>query len=204
MARDRAHRPEAKPHRLFVALDVGDEARRAVSLAIEPWRRELPSARWSPPQNWHVTVKFLGWTSPRLVPWVGDRLREAAADLRSFRTSLTELGAFPVPARARVMWVGLDDRSGRMAEVAHALDAALASEFAPETRAFRPHLTVARSDPPMRLPDGFAASALEPVAIEVDEMVLFRSHLQRPAPRYEAVATYRFGGGEAAGEPNPG
>jgi 2'-5' RNA ligase len=197
MARDRANRTEAKPHRLFVAIEVGDEAKRAVSTAIEPWRRAFPSARWTPSENWHVTVKFLGWTYPRLVPWLGDRLRAAAADLLPFGSSLTELGAFPVSARARVMWVGLDDRSGRMAEVAHVLDAALANEFAPETRAFRPHLTVARSDPPMRLPDDFAATALEPVAIDVDEMVLFRSHLRRPAPRYEAVSAFRFGDGAA-------
>ena len=118
---------------------------------------------------------------------------EAAASVRPFETKLTGLGAFPARGKARVLWVGLDDRGGRMAEVAHALDAALAKEFKPEARAFSPHLTIARSDPPLALPDGYAETPIEPVAFRVDRISLFRSHLRRPAPRYEPLAEFPFG-----------
>jgi len=193
MARDRASRPQARPVRLFVAIGVSDAARRAVADAIGPWRAAFPRARWVPDENWHVTLRFLGSTYPRLVEWVHGRTAEAAASVVPFETRLTGLGSFPSPGRARVLWAGFDDRAGRMAEAAHALDAAFASEFTPETRAFSPHLTVARSDPPLRLPDGFAEMALEPVAFRVDRFVLFRSHLRRPAPRYEPLAEFPLG-----------
>ncbi|MGZ8578012.1 MAG: RNA 2',3'-cyclic phosphodiesterase [Actinomycetota bacterium] len=190
MARDRSTRPEAKPLRLFAAIEVPGGAKDALARAFAPWRAAFPEARWAPRENQHVTLKFLGRTWPRLTDWVPERVAEAAASCGAFATHLDGVGAFPSARRARVVWAGLDDRAGRMAEVALALDAALSREFAPETRAFTPHLTVARSDPPLHLPEGFADTELEPVVWQVDHVTLFRSHLGRPAPRYEPLGTF--------------
>jgi RNA 2',3'-cyclic 3'-phosphodiesterase len=178
---------------LFVAIRVSAEADTEVERVVEPLRSAFPRARWVPRENRHVTAKFLGQTWPRLRTWVEDRVGKAAASCRPFETRLTHLGAFPARGKARVLWLGLDDRAGRMAEVAHALDAALAQEFKPETRAFAPHLTIARSDPPLALPDGYPATPIEPVAFRVDRITVFRSHLQRPAPRYEALGEFPLG-----------
>src|SRR5207245_2826622 len=111
-----------------------------------------------------------------------------------FRTGIVGVGAFPSARRARVVWAGLDDRSGRMAGLALAIDAALAAEFRPETRPFQAHLTVARSDPPLELPETFGATPLESAPFVVGRIVLFRSHLGRPAPRYEALREFRLEG----------
>ncbi|MGZ4150167.1 MAG: RNA 2',3'-cyclic phosphodiesterase [Actinomycetota bacterium] len=194
MPRDRSARPEAKALRLFVAVEVPSEARAAVEEAVAPLRAGFPRARWAPQENWHVTLKFLGQTWPRLRTWVEERVAEAAGACAPFETRLTTLGAFPDRGKARVLWAGLDDDAGRMAAIVTALDAALAREFAPETRAFAPHLTVARSDPPLALPEGVRGTPLEPVAFRVDRVTLFRSHLQRPAPRYEPLASFSLGG----------
>ena len=193
MARDRASREGARSLRLFVAFEVSDEAKDAVEAAVAPLRERFPNARWVPRENWHVTVKFLGQAYPRLVGWVQEQVMQAAVTSASVTSRLTELGAFPSAGRARVLWAGLDDRPGLLAEIAHALDAALAKEFKPETRAFSAHLTVARSDPPLRLPDGVAGAPLEPVHVTVDRLVLFRSHLRRPAPFYEPLETFSLG-----------
>lgn len=193
MGRDRASREGARSLRLFVAFEVGEEAKDAVAAAIAPLRERFPEARWVPRENWHVTVKFLGQTYPRLLRWVREQVAEAAASGTEVETRLTELGAFPSAGRARVLWAGLDDGPGRMAEIAHALDAALAKEFKPETRAFSPHLTVARSDPPLRLREGVVGTALEPIEVRVDRLVLFRSHLRRPAPLYEPLERFPIG-----------
>jgi 2'-5' RNA ligase len=194
MARDRAARPEAKALRLFVAVEVPAQARVAIEAAVAPWRERFPRARWAPQENWHVTLKFLGQTWPRLRTWVEERVGEAAAACAPFDTRLTALGAFPERGKARVLWAGLDDADGRMTAVVGALDAALAREFAAETRAFSPHVTVARSDPPLALPEGFRGASLEPVPFRVEGVTLFRSHLQRPAPRYEPIARFSLGG----------
>ncbi len=193
MARDRASRPETRPLRLFVAIEVPEEARRAVEGAVEPWRSRFPRARWAPKENWHVTLKFLGSTWPRLVEWVHEQIASVAADHAPFETQIAELGSFPSARRARVLWAGLDDSAGRAAELALALDHAFAREFKPENRAFRPHLTVARSEPPLAVPVEFAATVVAGRPFAVEALTLFRSHLQRPAPRYEELAVFPLG-----------
>jgi RNA 2',3'-cyclic 3'-phosphodiesterase len=193
VARDRAFRPEARSLRLFVAFDVSPEAVVAVERAIRPWRDEFPTARWVPAENWHVTLKFVGQTWPRLERWVRERVGEAASRALPVATRLTALGSFPSATRGRVLWAGIDDAAGDLALIASGLDEALAREFPPERRPFSPHLTLARSEPPVRVPPSFAASSLEPVAFSVDRLVLFRSHLRRPAPRYEALETFALG-----------
>jgi 2'-5' RNA ligase len=192
MGRDRASRPEARPQRLFVAIEIPDDVRALVAAAVEPLHAERPRARWVPRENQHVTLKFLGSTWPRLVDWVLESIGEVATASEAFDTRVDGLGAFPSERRARVLWAGLDDAAGRLADLAGALDRALEPEFAPEKRAFTPHLTVARFDPAERLPA--LARDLRSEVFRVDRLVLFRSHLRRPAPVYEAVETFVLGG----------
>ncbi|HXF73971.1 MAG TPA: RNA 2',3'-cyclic phosphodiesterase [Actinomycetota bacterium] len=194
MGRDREARAEARPLRLFVAVDVPGRVRELVAGTLAPWREAFPAARWVPPENWHVTVKFLGRTWPRLLAWVEDRVRAVAADHRPFQIRASGVGAFPSARRARVLWVGLDDPEGGLRSLARGLDAALEREFPPERRDFTAHLTVARSEPPLALPEDFARTELRSEPFEVRALVLYRSHLQRPAPRYEPVGTFPLRG----------
>jgi RNA 2',3'-cyclic 3'-phosphodiesterase len=197
MARNRAARPEAKPLRLFAAVDIPPRAVRAAEEAIAPWREAFPRAKWVPPENWHVTVKFMGRTYPRLVSWVHDALRDAAARVRPFRISLRGLGVFPGPSRARVFWVGLDDRDGGLAALALAVEGALDREFPPEKRPFSAHLTVARFNPPVPMrehADVLAAARVEPSPFRVGSLTLYRSHLGRPSARYEPLERFPLRG----------
>jgi 2'-5' RNA ligase len=194
MARDRAHRPRSKALRLFAAIEVPDDAKAAAAEAVADLRDRFPKARWAPPENQHVTVKFMGQTWPRLDGWVRERVGEATAGIEPFEVHLDGLGAFRSPRQARVVWVGLrDDPPGALTDLAAAVDRSLAAEFAPERRAFSAHLTLARSDPPLALEAADLGLAVRPVVWRVDRLVLFRSHLQRPAPRYEVLQTFPLG-----------
>jgi len=195
MARDRAARPEAKPLRLFVAIEIPEAVKDTVEEAFAHWREEFPKARWVPRENMHVTLKFLGRTWPRLVDWVPERIEEAAADVESFDTRLLGVGSFPSAKRGRAIWAGFDDDGGLLTELAGAIDSALEDEFEPEKRPFHPHLTVARSDPPLKLPASYTSTSLESEPWLVDRVTLFRSHLGRPAPRYEPLARFTLGAG---------
>jgi 2'-5' RNA ligase len=194
MARDRASRPEAKPLRLFVAAEVPAEVRELVARAVAPIRSRYPKGRWVPTENQHVTLKFLGTTWPRLVEPVTETVRAVAERHDAFATRVAELGAFPSARRARVLWVGLDDAERRLASIAAGLDEALARDFTPEKRAFTPHLTVARFDPPVPVGDELDGASVESQPFPVDRIVLFRSHLRRPAPVYELLATFPLAG----------
>ncbi|MGH2525347.1 MAG: RNA 2',3'-cyclic phosphodiesterase, partial [Actinomycetota bacterium] len=105
------------------------------------------------------------------------------------RTRVTGLGAFPNERRGGVLWAGLDDEDRRLARIAATLDEGLSREFAPEKRAFTPHLTVARFEPPVEL-QGLEDVKFESEPFNVDRIVLYRSHLRRPAPLYERLAMF--------------
>jgi RNA 2',3'-cyclic 3'-phosphodiesterase len=194
VARGRSSRPEGKPLRLFLAFEIGDDPKAAIETAIAPWRAELPSARWAPRENWHVTLEFLGNTWPRLVPRVEQAAAEVAAGARAFEAGVRGFGGFPSPTKARVLWAGIDDPSGSTAELAARLGGALAGDFVPEKRAFHAHLTIARADPPLAVPDDLRRIGPLGPRFLVDRIVLFQSHLRRPAPVYEAFRTYALTG----------
>ena len=192
MGRDRAARPEAKPLRLFVAIEIPEGAKDELEAAFAPWREAFPKARWVPRENQHVTLKFLGRTWPRLVDWVPEQVEAAAADVPRFTVRLRGVGSFPSAKTGRALWAGFED-TDLITGLATEIEAALVEEFPAEKRRFHPHLTVARSDPPLKLPAGYSGTKLETDEWEVDHVVLFRSHLGRPAPRYEPLARFPVG-----------
>jgi RNA 2',3'-cyclic 3'-phosphodiesterase len=193
MARDRAARPEAKPLRLFVAVEIPETAKDSVEEAFAPWREEFPKARWAPRENWHVTLKFLGRTWPRLADWVPRQVEAAASDVPRFTVRLLGVGSFPSAKRGRALWAGFED-TDPITDLATWIEDALVEEFPAEKRPYHPHLTVARSDPPVKLPPEFAETSLVTEEWEVDHVILFRSHLRRPAPLYEPLARFPLGG----------
>jgi RNA 2',3'-cyclic 3'-phosphodiesterase len=197
MGRDRSARPEAKPLRLFAAVEVPPRAVEAAEEAVAPWRERFPRAKWVPSENWHVTVKFMGRTYPRLLKWVHEALRDGAATVRPFRLSLQGLGVFPSPSRARVFWVGLVDRDGGLAALARSVEEAVEKEFPPERRPFSAHLTVARFNPPVPMrehADKLAEAGVEASPFRVNHLTLYRSHLGRPSARYEPLERFPFRG----------
>jgi 2'-5' RNA ligase len=200
MARDRTASPEAKPVRLFVAVDVPEPVKDGLLRALAPFRERIPGARWTQPSGWHVTLKFLGWVWPRLETAVRGATTEVAARAgEPFEARLTEIGVFPSPARARVVWAGIADEPGdRFAQIVTLLDESLEEYFEPETREYSPHLTVARLAPPRRLDEfapGLIGTDIASEPFDVTELVLYRSHLSPRGARYEPLI--RVGLGDA-------
>ena len=181
--------------RLFLAISLAPELRRAVMDATAPLREAAPSLSWVDETQLHLTLKFLGEQPEASVPPLRDAMASVAGQHRSFRMSVKEIGAFPSFRRARVVWMGVD-RDPRLEFVHH--DVELACEklgFELEGRAFRPHLTLARvktrahEDELRKL-----SRAGKKVDFEAETVVrsidLMRSNLDRPAGaggRYERL-----------------
>jgi 2'-5' RNA ligase len=180
--------------RLFIAIDVPPVVRALVAEAIAPWRARFQDGRWVPADNWHVTLAFLGSTAPDLLAWISSAVASVGESTAAFGSRVEGLGAFRSVRRARVLWAGLHDDDGAMAELATDLGAALRSEFTPERRGLTPHLTVARFDPPVELGEDLHRVVLRSESFEVDRLTLYRSHLRRPWPVYEPLAVFPLSG----------
>jgi RNA 2',3'-cyclic 3'-phosphodiesterase len=130
--------------RLFAAVDPPAEQVAALAAAVD---RRDERLRWVPESQWHVTLAFYGETAESKVETLRSGLERVAARTQPLSLRLAGAGTFPrQQAKARVLWVGLDgdvDALRRLAD--RCAGAGRRARIAMEDRAFRPHLTVARS-----------------------------------------------------------
>ena len=128
--------------RLFAAVDLDETARAAAAGSTHALATRLATAdapapvRWVPPEQLHVTLRFLGEVSE----W------QAGA----FSAGLADLDCFPFSGAPRVIWLGMDEGREQMAALKDELDDRLVSiGFESETRPFRAHLTLGRVNRPV-------------------------------------------------------
>lgn len=129
--------------RIFVALDIPEEVRRRVADFAAALQQREPRARWLRAVSIHVTLKFIGEASPPQV----EKIRRALGSVRAAAPAELRLrgaGFFPDERRPRVFWVGIE-ANPVLADLADQIERALEPlGIARESRAFRPHLTLAR------------------------------------------------------------
>ena len=100
---------------------------------------------WVPPENYHLTLKYLGWCRLAVLELLKDELSTLLAKDSSFEIRMRGVGAFPAEKKARVFWVGLERGERELAALAKKIDEAMAEfGFEPEKRAFVPHVTLGR------------------------------------------------------------
>jgi 2'-5' RNA ligase len=137
-------------------------------------RLEVPGARITRRDQWHLTLQFLG-NRAELEP-VASALGGLA--MRPGAVRLGDFGGFPKERRARVLWLGVLDGGPFLAQLVAAVGALLGSlGYPPEDREYHPHLTLARWKAPADLREAVAALERGPVgpAWTVGDVVLFES-----------------------------
>ena len=92
--------------RTFIALPVAGSPVEAVSAMIGDMQEAGVSAKWVEPQNMHLTLKFLGDLPRTRIQPLTDAVNRAVQGEPRFEIALRGAGAFPSPARPRVLWVG--------------------------------------------------------------------------------------------------
>jgi RNA 2',3'-cyclic 3'-phosphodiesterase len=186
--------------RLFAALEVPPHIRAELDEVLDDVRPRWADLRWTPQEQWHVTVAFIGHTD-RDPDEVTAGLDEAVRNTpERIRLSLGGAGRFG----GRVLWVRVDDDpDGSVAALGASAQAALEGAGLPvDRKAVRPHLTLARAV--RRGRRGISASLVEAVprvdaTWEVGELLLLASVPQghgRPN-RYEPQSHLPLGGGTA-------
>ncbi len=133
--------------RLFVALAIPEDVREKLAALLRELRGSDPAPRWVPPQNLHVTLKFIGEVAPQRATAICDALAEIRLE-QPIHFEFRGLGFFPNARRPGVLWTGIES-SEDLARLASAIDRALGPLDIPlETKPFVPHLTIARFKQP--------------------------------------------------------
>ena len=183
--------------RLFVAVDIPEDVRSAIAALVSQLHPVDPKARWTRVEGLHVTLKFIGEIPDSKISEIKSALASVgprpAIDIR-FRG----VGFFPNARRPRVFWVGLE-AGPELAALAVAIESSLEPlGIARETRAFSPHLTLARFDPPRPVEELHAAiekcGSLEFGSATASEFHLYQSVLKRGGAEYTRLATFPLKG----------
>jgi RNA 2',3'-cyclic 3'-phosphodiesterase len=129
--------------RLFVALMPPGEVVEELRAGTVALRELVPELRWTRPEQWHLTLAFLGEVGEDVIDELARRLNRAAARHPPLSLSLGGGGRFG----HQVLWTRVQgDRDGLRRLAGSVQAAARRSRLPMEQRPYRPHLTLARSD----------------------------------------------------------
>ncbi|NJD30426.1 MAG: RNA 2',3'-cyclic phosphodiesterase [Gammaproteobacteria bacterium] len=176
-----APRPE-RQHRLFFALWPADDLRLALAPRI---RALLPAGGGRPqrPDQWHVTLEFLGSVPASRVAAV----REAAAQVRGGPCEIV-FDAVEFWRRPEVLTLVARVLPSPLDSLVTQLRAALAARgFETESRPFRAHLTLAR-----KVTHPVSPVAFEPLHWPAADFALVESITDRSGSVYTPLASWNL------------
>lgn len=124
--------------RLFFGLEIPTDIKQRLLGVIAP----VSGAKWQRPEQLHITLLFLGDVEQGRIEGLCDVARDLPVE--AFELEVTGLGCFGQPRSPRNLWAGVQPP-----EPVAALNGALKTRMAglgitPESRPFRPHITLAR------------------------------------------------------------
>jgi len=182
--------------RAFLAVPLPESARACAGEAIETLRGAVPDdVRWTPPENQHLTLKFLGEIQEDRVDALVERASAKLAGIAPVELALGGFGAFPSAREARVLWLGVSRGAGVLAKLARRLDSAARVVGAErERRPFAAHLTLGRLRAPARV-EIERLPAPNAVAWTASEVVLYESRLAPDGARHVPLAHLPLGAG---------
>lgn len=142
------------------------------------------------PENWHLTLRFLGTTDEVALDRLSAGLDEEPLG-GPFRLELSGMGAFPDPRRATVLWLGVAAGADRLADLAEiAEEVARDVGFDPVDRPYRPHLTLSRLRPQEDVTVLVETFPAHRIRIDVEEIGIYRSHMGGGATWYERLEAF--------------
>lgn len=178
-------------HRLFAAIRPPADIRARLLLLMGG----VPGARWQEDDQLHLTLRFIGEVDRHRANDIADGL--AAVRFAPFTIALRGVGTFDRRGMVDTIWAGVEPHDP-LAHLHRKIDRACVQAGLPaESRAFLPHITLARLSRPAPGIDVFLAlqAGLFSPPFVVEGFKLFESTLGRSGARYAPVADYPASGG---------
>jgi RNA 2',3'-cyclic 3'-phosphodiesterase len=177
-----------RTRRLFVGIELDDQARLRCSAVSEELRKTGLGAKFEAPEKLHVTLAFLGNVQPPRIDDIVSALSATVTGLAPFSVTLDKLGAFPHERKPRIVYVGAREQGAPFRALAERVRSAYAALGFPFEKDPVAHVTIARiKDPKRPLP----LLEFAPIPLAIESVTLFESLFDKTqnTSRYEIVAT---------------
>jgi len=143
---DEADKPEHL--RLFIAIQMPEHIKVELAAVQAELRRLLPGrgVTWTKSEQFHLTLKFLGQVEGQRVAALSQQLRITCQEFSPLHLRAEGVGAFPDLRFPRVIWVGLNDNAGSLAQLQAAIEV-VSRDFVsvPGGERFSGHATLGRA-----------------------------------------------------------
>jgi 2'-5' RNA ligase len=176
--------------RLFVALIPPATVRTELAmLAVR-----MTGVRWVPEQNFHLTMRFIGETSPEKLERYSEKLTRVRVE--PFILPVENVGVFPARGPAKTLWAGVGNAHTRLFQLRKQIDEALlAVDGGLDVRHFHPHFTLGRlgeDHEPKELEKFLARhKSCEAPPFRVSEFHLMASELRQGSADQSGAPVYR-------------
>jgi len=192
-----------KPIRAFIAVKLPDDVIEFLGQVQSGLKKEgldIKGIKWVPPENIHLTLKFLGDIKITDIEAIGSAMQAAVVPFDSFTLSATGLGAFPSVKRPRVIWSGVGGEVEILARLQARLDEQLSGlGIEKESKKFKGHLTLGRIKGkvnPAHIIDAFSqCGSRASRGFVADSLYLIRSELRPKGPAYSDLLCVPMGTG---------
>lgn len=182
--------------RAFIAIPLDSECRAALQQQVAHLPTKLvDSIRWTPAENYHLTIKFLGEITEQQCLQIEASMQNWFEEGMSFfEADVLQLQAFPHPQKGPYIVASLD-ATILLQYLAREVDDQLKSVgFGKSKQAFRPHITLGKFQSEQAV-QAFEPQLLEDIWLQVEQLQLMQSTLTTGAsvfPQYKSLASHQL------------
>ncbi|OMF37041.1 2'-5' RNA ligase [Paenibacillus sp. FSL H8-0548] len=182
--------------RLFIAIPIDEKWREQLIEKSTLLKSNLHFQKWTHPEDYHITLKFLGDTSVSKIQQIEKLLNNVAEVTDPFELRGKGWGTFGSQTSPNILWASVGGDLNSLTELHRKIDDSMDGLFPRENRVFSPHLTIARrykgKDQLKTSIEDYFPDAIESViSWSVKEMKLYESNLQKK-PMYKSIASFKF------------
>jgi 2'-5' RNA ligase len=182
--------------RTFIALALPPKIKTEISklqnLLQQPDYKS--SLKWVDPNNLHITLKFLGETTPEKVDLLSEKIKKHLHPVKPITVTLSNLGAFPSISKPNVIWSDVFPKDELIMTFKNIETICLSEGFEQEQKPFKTHITLAR------LKRGTTQEQIKqissvlknnitipPLTFNIDGVTIYKSVLTPQGPLYTAL-----------------
>lgn len=181
--------------RLFYCLELPPGVRAELDRIAQPLRGTEARVTWVRPENFHITVKFLGEVELSVLDALKTLGAHIAARFPQSEIVFDTVGAFPSPHRPRVLWIGSQHAPQAIFDLQKDLESELTKMGFEAERLFTPHVTVGRVKDEHTVRVGQLATLISQISpfecrAQITHLTLMESHLSPNGAIYTPVATW--------------
>lgn len=181
-------------HHYFFAVKLPKEVKTFLNEWVQSHKEGYPFARWVHPEDYHITLAFLGFAEARMIQDAVKTMDNTLAKQRPFSLTLNKLGTFGPVKSPRIFWADVHQSDQLMQIQKEVYGQCISLGFELDKKPFSPHITLARkwkSEKPFEKEKLIDLKTTEGRGFEfqVNEIVLYETHLDK-TPKYNEFASF--------------